>query len=144
MRHSSLQNPLFSASNAENQLHVTKELLQNRKQNKPKLDYWRLIIKLPASCEICFNHEWFQITAMYVPTADSSFCKKAKRSKITWCSKLESRDNFANHLEQYRLRRCIATINRWTDYCNNREIIVSDYWLSQKHRKIIGPDGLEK
>ena len=28
--------------------------------------------------------------------------------------------------------------------CNNREIIVSDYWLSQKHRKIIGPDGLEK
>ena len=23
-----------------------------------------------------------------------------------------------------RLRRCIATINRWTDYCNNREIIV--------------------
>ena len=24
----------------------------------------------------------------------------------------------------YRLRRCIATINRWTDYCNNREIIV--------------------
>ena len=43
-----------------------------------------------------------------------------------------------------RLRRCIATINRWTNYCNNREIIVSDYWLSQKHRKIIGPDGLEK
>ena len=43
-----------------------------------------------------------------------------------------------------RLQRCIATINRWTDYCNNREIIVSDYWLSQKHRKIIGPDGLEK
>ena len=23
-----------------------------------------------------------------------------------------------------RLRQCIATINRWTDYCNNREIIV--------------------
>ena len=23
-----------------------------------------------------------------------------------------------------RLRRCIATINRWTDYCNNREIII--------------------
>ena len=23
-----------------------------------------------------------------------------------------------------RLQRCIATINRWTDYCNNREIIV--------------------
>ena len=43
-----------------------------------------------------------------------------------------------------RLQRCIATINRWTDYCNNHEIIVSDYWLSQKHRKIIGPDGLEK
>ena len=40
-----------------------------------------------------------------------------------------------------RLQRCIATINRWTDYCNNREIIVSDYWLSQKHRKIIDPDG---
>ena len=40
-----------------------------------------------------------------------------------------------------RLQRCIATINRWTDYCNNREIIVSDYWLSQKHRQIIGPDG---
>ena len=31
-----------------------------------------------------------------------------------------------------RLQRCIATINRWTDYCNNREIIVSNYWLSQK------------
>ena len=46
--------------------------------------------------------------------------------------------------ERNRLQRCIATINRWTDYCNNREIIVSDYWLSQKHRKIIGPDGLEK
>ena len=45
---------------------------------------------------------------------------------------------------QIRLRRCIATINRWTDYCINREIIASDYWLSQKHRKIIGPDGLEK
>ena len=45
---------------------------------------------------------------------------------------------------QSRLQRCITTINRWTDYCNNREIIVSDYWLSQKHRKIIGPDGLEK
>ena len=43
-----------------------------------------------------------------------------------------------------RLQRCIATINRWTDYCNNHEIIVCDYWLSQKHRKIIGPDGLEK
>ena len=43
-----------------------------------------------------------------------------------------------------RLQRCIATINHWTDYCNNHEIIVSDYWLSQKHRKIIGPDGLEK
>ena len=43
-----------------------------------------------------------------------------------------------------RLQRCIATINRWTDYCNNQEIIVSDYWLSQKHRKIIGPDCLEK
>ena len=25
---------------------------------------------------------------------------------------------------KYRLRQCIATINRWTDYCNNREIIV--------------------
>ena len=23
-----------------------------------------------------------------------------------------------------RLQRCIAMINRWTDYCNNREIIV--------------------
>ena len=34
--------------------------------------------------------------------------------------------------------------HRWTDYCNNHEITVSDYWLSQKHRKIIGPDGLEK
>ena len=44
----------------------------------------------------------------------------------------------------HRLQRCIATINRWTDYRNNHEIIVSDYWLSQKHRKIIGPDGLEK
>ena len=43
-----------------------------------------------------------------------------------------------------RLQRCIATINRWTDYFNNHEIIVSDYWLSQKHRKIIGPDGLEE
>ena len=27
-------------------------------------------------------------------------------------------------LDWYRLRRCIATINRWTDYCNNREIII--------------------
>ena len=44
----------------------------------------------------------------------------------------------------FRLQRCIATINRWTDYCNNREIIVSNYWLSQKHRKIIGPDSLKK
>ena len=25
---------------------------------------------------------------------------------------------------QYRLQPCIATINRWTDYCNNREKIV--------------------
>ena len=25
-----------------------------------------------------------------------------------------------------RLQRCIATINRWTDCCNNREIIVSN------------------
>ena len=24
----------------------------------------------------------------------------------------------------FRLQRCNATINRWTDYCNNREIIV--------------------
>ena len=43
-----------------------------------------------------------------------------------------------------RLQRCIATINRSTDYCNNHEIIISDYWLSQKHQKIIGPDGLKK
>ena len=46
--------------------------------------------------------------------------------------------------DRRRLRRCIATINRWTDYCNNHEIIISNYWLSQKHRKIIGPDGSEK
>ena len=43
-----------------------------------------------------------------------------------------------------QVRLDFATINCWTDYCNNREIIVSNYWLSQKHRKIIGPDGLEK
>ena len=28
------------------------------------------------------------------------------------------------HILENRLQRCIATINRWTDYCNNREIIV--------------------
>ena len=32
----------------------------------------------------------------------------------------------------------------WTDFCNNRDIIVSYYWLSLKHRIIISPDGLEK
>ena len=44
----------------------------------------------------------------------------------------------------FRLQRCIATINLWTDYCNNREIIVSGYWLYQKHRKIIGPYTFKK
>ena len=29
-----------------------------------------------------------------------------------------------NSLTSNTLQRCIATINRWTDYCNNREIIV--------------------
>ena len=58
---------------------------------------------------------------------------------------LNRRTCCAGHISELtRLRQGIATINRWTDYCNNREIIVSDYWLSQKHRKIIGPDGLEK
>ena len=41
-----------------------------------------------------------------------------------------------------RLQRCIATINRWTDYCNNREIIVIS--CLKKHRKIIGYDSLKK
>ena len=39
-----------------------------------------------------------------------------------------------NSLTSNTLQRCIAMINRWTDYCNNREIIVSDYWLSQNNR----------
>ena len=39
-----------------------------------------------------------------------------------------------------RLQRCIATINRWTDYFNNH----CYYWVSQKHRKIIDPNGLRK
>ena len=48
-----------------------------------------------------------------------------------------------------RLQRCIATIASvdrllTTNYWPPSEIIVSDYWLSQKHCKFIGPDGLKK
>ena len=39
-------------------------------------------------------------------------------------SKYESRPATVSQRTPWsRLRRCIATINRWTDYCNNREII---------------------
>ena len=40
-------------------------------------------------------------------------------------SNVKSEDSVNNYSKvNNRLRRCIATINRWTDYCNNREIIV--------------------
>ena len=40
-------------------------------------------------------------------------------------SNVKSEDGVNNYSSvNNRLRRCIATINRWTDYCINREIIV--------------------
>ena len=69
-------------------------------------------------------------------------CYLNKGALVSWVR--FDNDNFKVMKLLNRLQRCIATIKCWTDYCNNREIIVSDNWLSQKHRKIIGPDGLEK
>ena len=43
-----------------------------------------------------------------------------------------------------RLRRCIATINCWTDYCNNCEIIGVMILDVSKKCKIIDPNGLRK
>ena len=80
------------------------------------------------SCQLKANEHF--------PCAMRTLCKqtwKVSLNSVTSGS-TESRIYFLCKKEMccIRLQRCIATINRWTDYCNNREIIVSDFWLSQK------------